>query len=99
MTTAEVLVIMRGLGVMAGLGIAGANFYYVFKCGCGRGSWKRNYRIFVGFCGLYFALIYTVALLGANFYALRSGSLTIGGIVLMMFLNIADVIIDQRECH
>lgn len=94
------LQVMWGLGVLAGLGIAFANFRFVMRCAGGNKSWKKYYRVFVGCCGIYFAAVYLIALMGGlSIYLVRSGSLTVGGIVLLMLLNIADVIIDERECQ
>lgn len=96
MTALDVLIAIRVLAVLASLGVAFANFRFVMRCR--RHSWKWGYRLFVGFCGLYFAAIYLVVLIGTTSYILRSGILTIGGVVLLMMLNIADVIVEDKEC-
>jgi len=96
MNSLEVLEAIRVLAVLASLGVAFANFRFVIRCR--RHSWKWRYRLFVGFCGLYFAGIYLVVLIGTSSYILRSGIMTIGGVVLLMMLNIADVIVEDREC-
>lgn len=93
----HVLNAIRSLAILAGLGVAFANFRFVWKCR--RYSWKWGYRLFVGFCGLYFAGIYLAVLLGSSAYPLKSGLMTIGGVVMLLMLNIADVIIDARECE
>jgi len=97
MNSLDVLFAIRVLAVLASLGVAVANFRFVMRCR--RHSWKWRYRLFVGFCGLYFAVIYLVVLFGTTSYILRSGILTISGVVLLMMLNIADVIIDEWECR
>jgi len=96
MSTVEWLYVIRVLAVVAGLGVAFSNFRYVLKCR--QRSWKLGYRLFIGFCGLYFSVIYLAVLLGSTAYPLKSGLMTIGGVVMLLMLNIADVIIDTREC-
>jgi len=97
MNSLDVLFAIRVLAVLASLGVAVANFRFVIHCR--KRSWKWGYRLFVGFCGCYFAVIYLVVLIGTTSYILRSGYMTIGGVVLLMMLNIADVIIDEWECR
>lgn len=77
--------------------MAGINFAWL-AIKCKRRSWKRGMRLFSGIVGVYFVVIYTLALAGSHAYPLKSGMLTVIGLIVILMLLIAEVIADWREC-